>query len=260
VARTLVPHKGIKRVDKRDDDFKFALGDYFPAVCPASVALGQFVYFTAVGATPPVAVADPLNPAKMPAAGQVVEKASSTTCVVLVRGLSTEPAAFVYDVAPPTNVYFIGLDGFPTNDAASLRAAGARLQVVGQGFPSGGLLLNQVISASDDPIVTEHVHPTLRQLIHLADGVGGPMEEFLSGAYRETLPSGSVFPTLVIWWTDSGKTQKILQKMITFDGIKRVTSLSWTAYKIDGITAGATVTDTIVYSGVFEIARTRTVT
>ena len=32
-------------------------------------------------------------------------------------------------------------------------------------------------------------HAKLRQLVHLADGQGGPWEGFLSGAYRETLPT-----------------------------------------------------------------------
>ncbi len=98
-----------------------------------------------------------------------------------------------------------------------------------------------------------------RQLILLADGVGGPMEGFPSGAVRQTLPTGSPFPTVITWWTDATLTLKLLQKDITFDSIKRVTQIRWSLYKPDGLTVLRTVTDVITYSTVFETRRTRTV-
>jgi hypothetical protein len=101
-------------------------------------------------------------------------------------------------------------------------------------------------------------HKTLRQLIHLADG-GGPFEGFTSLAYRETTPSGAVFPTAVIWWTDSGKTMKIVQKLITWTG-STPTTIEWKAYDTDGTTVLATVSDAISYSGMIETDRTRTIT
>lgn len=112
---------------------------------------------------------------------------------------------------------------------------------------------NNSISATD--------HETLRQLVHLADGVGGPMDGWPSGSYRETLPLGSPFPTTIIWWTDNTTTKKIVQKTITFNLSHLPTVIAWTVFASDGTTAIATVTDTITYtSTVFEQSRTRTVT
>jgi hypothetical protein len=108
--------------------------------------------------------------------------------------------------------------------------------------------------------ITPADHETLRQLIHLADGVGGPMDGWPSGSFRELLPLGSPFPTLVTWWTDAGKTKKIVEKLITFDAQKRVTAIKWAVYDVDGTTVLAQVTDAISYSTVFETSRTRTVT
>lgn len=99
-------------------------------------------------------------------------------------------------------------------------------------------------------------HKTLRQLIHFIDN--GPAEGFVSGAYRETLPSASPFPTSVIWYTDSGKTDKIVEKLITYTGVNP-TTIQWKMYDVDGSTVLATVTDAISYSGVFETSRTRTI-
>lgn len=105
--------------------------------------------------------------------------------------------------------------------------------------------------------ITELAHRTLRQLIHLADSEG-PMEGFTSGAYRETTPTGSMFPTLVTWWTSSSKLNKIVDKQVTYTGAF-ATSVVWRAYDTDGTTVLVTITDTIVYSGAAESTRTRTI-
>jgi hypothetical protein len=105
--------------------------------------------------------------------------------------------------------------------------------------------------------LTESQHRTVRQLIHLAEE-GGPFEGFPSGVYQETLPTGP-FPTSVIWWTDSGKTDKIVEETITYNANKTINTDEWKVYDIDGSTVLATVTDTISYSGVFETSRTRTI-
>jgi hypothetical protein len=107
--------------------------------------------------------------------------------------------------------------------------------------------------------ITPTEHATLRQLIHLADGVGGPMEEWPSGSYREILPAADPFPTLVTWWVTAAKTKKIVQKDLTYAGVVP-TQIKWTVYAADGTTAIASVTDTITYVGVFETSRLRTVT
>lgn len=102
-------------------------------------------------------------------------------------------------------------------------------------------------------------HDALRKLIHLADGVGGPFEGFTSGAYREVLPAADPFPTSVVWWTDNTKTSKICDKTTTYNPNKTPATIQYRAYDTDGVTVLATVTDTMTYSGVFELSRTRTI-
>lgn len=106
--------------------------------------------------------------------------------------------------------------------------------------------------------ITEADHKALRQLIHLADE-GGPFEGFATGAYQETLPSASAFPSSVIWWTDSGKTAKIVEETITYNGNSTVNTDNWKVYDVDGVTLLAEITDTVTYSGVFELSRVRTI-
>jgi len=102
-------------------------------------------------------------------------------------------------------------------------------------------------------------HADRRELIHLADGVGGPFEDFLSGAFREILPANDPFPTSVIWWESSATLEKIVEKTITRNANKTPSTIEWKAYDEDGYVE-ATVTDSITYGvGIFEINRTRTV-
>lgn len=102
-------------------------------------------------------------------------------------------------------------------------------------------------------------HDSLRRLIHLADG-GGPFEGFATGTYREILPVSSPFPTSITWWTSPVKTQKIVEKLITYNTNKTPSTIVWKSYDVDGTTVLSTVTDTIIYSGVLEISRTRSIT
>lgn len=103
--------------------------------------------------------------------------------------------------------------------------------------------------------VSESSHRTLRQLIHFIDD--GPAEGFASGAYRET--TGTAFPTAIVWYTDSGKTDKIVERLITWSGVN-VTVDKWKIYDTDGSTVLWTVSDAISYSSIFETNRTRTIT
>jgi hypothetical protein len=98
-------------------------------------------------------------------------------------------------------------------------------------------------------------HGGLRQLIHMAEN--GPMEGFPTGIFRETL--GAPFVSSVIWWTDSGKTLKIMEKVITRDAAQNPTQIIWRAFLADGVTVAGAVTDVITYSGPFETNRTRTI-
>lgn len=107
--------------------------------------------------------------------------------------------------------------------------------------------------------VSESDHEILRQLIHLADE-GGPYEGFTTGAFQETLPSAAPFPTSVIWWTSAAKTAKIVEETVTYNGNKTVATDNWKVYDFDGVTLLAEITDTITYSGVFELSRLRAIT
>lgn len=102
-------------------------------------------------------------------------------------------------------------------------------------------------------------HQSLRQLIHLADG-GGPFEGFTSGAYLELLPSGNPFPTSATWWESAAKLKKIVEETVTYNSNMTIATQQWKAYNTDGITVLSTVTDTVTYSGVVELSRTRTIT
>lgn len=113
-------------------------------------------------------------------------------------------------------------------------------------------------SGTVQKVLTSEAHPKLRQLVHLADS--GPWDSFWSGAYRETLPAADPFPTSIIWWEDSGKTKKVVQKLITYSVGKLPTSIQWSVFDVDGTTVISQATDTISYSAVFETSRTRTVT
>jgi hypothetical protein len=123
------------------------------------------------------------------------------------------------------------------------------------GTASGGYTLSQLLSGSSG--LTEAQHRTLRQLIHFIND--GPAEGFTSGAYKEILPSGNIFPTSITWYTDSGKTDKIVERLITWTGIN-VTTDKWKIYDTDGSTVLWTISDAVSYSGIIETTRTRTIT
>jgi hypothetical protein len=100
-------------------------------------------------------------------------------------------------------------------------------------------------------------HKALAHLIHFIDE--GPALGFPSG-FREQLPAGDPFPTSVTWYEDSTKTKKIVELAITRAATQEPTTEVWTMYAADGSTAVEQVTDTIAYSGPFEVSRTRSIT
>jgi hypothetical protein len=100
-------------------------------------------------------------------------------------------------------------------------------------------------------------HAAIRQLIHLADGGGGPYETF-GTTYCDTGPQP--FPTSSIWYADVGRTKKITEQIVSYNANKTFSTVQWKVYAPDGITLLATATDTITYSGIFETSRTRVIT
>lgn len=125
---------------------------------------------------------------------------------------------------------------------------------------SVGITNGLEITAFGGGTLTDLQHSRLRQLIHLADGVGGPMEGFTSDAYRETLPASNPFPTSIIWWESSAKLKKIIEKTLTYDGSFNITTANWKVYDIDGTTVLAQITDTMTLDGPFELSRVRVIT
>jgi len=120
------------------------------------------------------------------------------------------------------------------------------------GVVTGTKTLTELLAG--DGGLTAESHKVLRQLIHFIDD--GPADGFASGAYREI--SGTIFPTTIIWYIDSGKTDKIVEKDITWTGINP-TTIIWKIYDTDGSTVLLTVTDTVTYSGIYETNRVRAI-
>jgi hypothetical protein len=95
----------------------------------------------------------------------------------------------------------------------------------------------------------------LKRLLYYIDN--GPVEGFVS-AHKET--TGRVFPTSIIWYTDSTKAEKIVEKENTWDGVVP-SQEEWTLYDTDGATPVIVVSDAITYANtIFETSRTRTIT
>lgn len=104
--------------------------------------------------------------------------------------------------------------------------------------------------------LSESEHSALRQLIHFIDD--GPAEGFVSGAFKELLPEGNIFPTTITWYESSDKSQKIVERTITWSGARIVTD-HWEMFDTDGTTLLAYVTDSYVYSGIMPYQVTRTI-
>lgn len=119
---------------------------------------------------------------------------------------------------------------------------GSPATTAAQGFRSG----NSIVGVEE--------HKVIRQLIHFVDE--GPAEGFASGAYKEIV--GGLKPTSITWYTDSGKTNKIVEELITWVG-NVATTIKSKIYDIDGSTVLWTMTDTVTYSGLTETSRSRAI-
>lgn len=134
-------------------------------------------------------------------------------------------------------------NGTSNDDAVRVERAGGDLQFLDVTNPTP-TTLTQLKTASTG--ISEATHKTLAQLIHFIDN--GPAAGFTSGAYREALPASSAFPTSIIWWTSSAKTQKIVEKLLSLGANKFPTTIIWKMYNSAGALV-ETVTDTYDYSG-----------
>lgn len=105
--------------------------------------------------------------------------------------------------------------------------------------------------------ITSSQHEKLRQLIHFINE--GPAQGFTSNAFKEILPASNPFPTNIIWWVDSTKIGKIVEKIIIYNSNKTPTTITWNMYDVAGVNIIASIIDSIAYSGIFEISRTRSI-
>ena len=84
--------------------------------------------------------------------------------------------------------------------------------------------------------------------------------EHPGAGYRELLPAADPFPTQVIWYTNSGKTIKLVEKNYTYDAQNNVTQILLRIYDATTLnTVLRTITDTVTLSGPFEVSRSRTI-
>ena len=86
-----------------------------------------------------------------------------------------------------------------------------------------------------------------------------PADGFATGAFYEILPAGNPFPTSYTWYTSVAKTDRIVELLVTRGGMQNPITEIWNMYDTDGSTIVATVTDSITYSGPFEVSRTRAI-
>lgn len=99
----------------------------------------------------------------------------------------------------------------------------------------------------------EH-HRDLRHLIHFIEE--GPADGFVSGSHKEIV--GGAFPTSIIWYDSAGAgKKKIVEKTVVYTGAFPTTEV-WKMYDLDE-TLLVTITDTITYSGAFEVSRDRVI-
>lgn len=136
----------------------------------------------------------------------------------------------------------------------------------GFGFTTGVLVgFDQLDGYTQDLIlaggggggITPFEHETLRQLIHFIDE--GPGDGFATGAFKEVLPAGSPFPTQITWYLSVSKTQKLVEKFISYNALHFPDQILWNMYDYDGVTIVHTVIDTFTYEGPFETSRTRSI-
>jgi hypothetical protein len=157
MPRSLVRYAQIRRLgtpNVQESDSAYAEGRYFEANCLSTDLINHFV--RVVGNTlgvPDVTKADPTDPLKMPAVGVIVQKPTTTTCLVQVSGqiLSFSPVV-------AGTWYYVGLAGLPVTSPPVFPGIP---QVIGVGLDTARLLLRPgfgteqaAISAVDSEVPT----------------------------------------------------------------------------------------------------------
>jgi len=143
-GRTLVRASQIRRSDgvaSSADEGQVTLGRYFSADCLLADAIGSFVRITgvAVAGIAQVATVNIAITGQYPAVGVIIEKSTTTRCLVQVIGeLQVSPPTLI-----PGRPYFIDVDGTIT-DVPPVPASGTvvAIQAIGTAIDIGRLLLN----------------------------------------------------------------------------------------------------------------------
>lgn len=129
---TQVRRLGTPNVEESDQPY--SEGRYFEANCLSSDLVNNCVRVTGVSlGVPNVTRVDPLLAPTMPAVGIIVQKPTSTTCLVQVSGQVTSFSPVVAGVW-----YYVGLTAFPVTTPPALPAIP---QVIGVGLDTARLLL-----------------------------------------------------------------------------------------------------------------------
>lgn len=98
--------------------------------------------------------------------------------------------------------------------------------------------------------------------VHILLSDGGPFERYLSGSFREVTYMNKIFPSSSVWYEDSSKTKKIVEKIWFYNTNKTVNTIVRNVYSTDGTTILTTATDTITFGSgtvppIAEVNRTR---
>ena len=159
------------------------------------------------------------------------------------------PYTWEADQPSEVNICFSYRERLDRLDEAALRKV----------FIKGALLQSNATSSGGGGGggISENQHKALRHLIHFIDN--GPADGFATGAFYEILPAGNPFPTSYTWYTSVAKTDRIVELLVTRGGMQNPITEIWNMYDTDGSTIVATVTDSITYSGPFEVSRTRAI-
>jgi hypothetical protein len=123
-------------------------------------------------------------------------------------------------------------------------------------FLQGAGIVNG-LTVSGSGGITPQIHETLLQLIHFLPE--GPGHGFETGMYKVVLPTGSPFPTSIVWYYAEDMLHKLVEKLITYNASQFPVFIQYNMYDVDGVTIIQTVIDVITYSGPFESSRLRSI-
>ena len=190
--------------------------------------------------------------------GQITVGGTNTTAATIqvAGGVDTEILKLTQTTGESFGMFAGSADpsGSVTANAGSLfvRDTGATAELYQNTSVGSGTTWTQ-LSGGGGGGITPAQHKALNDLIHFIDD--GPADGFASGSVKDTSYNGGLV-TQEIWYTSAGRTQKIVQLDVTYDGALPVTEV-WQMFDAAGVLS-VTLTDAITYSGALETSRSRT--